>query len=395
MSPKVTAILVARAGGEHLSQTLKALSEQTRAPDTLVVVDNGSRGSVASDLRSAPAHKLITMPGSVPFGEAIEMAARTAALERGENDVLWFLGQDSAPAPTALERLLGALEVSPSVAIVGPKQMEWDRPDYSAEYGLTMTRRDAAQRATTRVTTAWGDVASVTDAAGGQTRYQHDAAGRLTQVVDAYNRQLAEGADIREEWKRSGLEESRRREEADAARARAQLEQFNKELEESARLGEDLGLVFESAFSKLGGDFKAGDVFKSLVTDITQVIYKMLILTPIIERVKKALSSANSGGGFSMESLLGSLFGGARAMGGPVSAGSGYLVGEQGPEFFIPSVSGTIVPNGMGGVTVIQNVSVDARSDIASVRQAMAAAKSEAVYEVQQQLARRGAIARA
>lgn len=141
MSPKVTAILVARVGGEHLSQTLTALTAQTRQPDALVVVDNGSRGSVASDLRGAPAHKLITMPGSVPFGEAVEAAARTVSLERGDNDVLWFVGQDSAPAPTALERLLGALEVSPSVAIVGPKQMEWDRPDYIAEYGLTMTRR--------------------------------------------------------------------------------------------------------------------------------------------------------------------------------------------------------------------------------------------------------------
>jgi GT2 family glycosyltransferase len=141
MSPTVTAILVARAGGEHLSQTLAALSSQTRQPDVLVVVDNGSRGSVASDLRAAPAHRLVTMPGSVTFGEAIEAAARTVSLERAENDVLWFLGQDSAPTPTALARLLGALEVSPSVAIVGPKQMEWDRPDYIAEYGLTLTRR--------------------------------------------------------------------------------------------------------------------------------------------------------------------------------------------------------------------------------------------------------------
>jgi hypothetical protein len=178
------------------------------------------------------------------------------------------------------------------------------------------------------------------------------------------------------------------------AAAQMKLDQFNKELEESARLGEDLGLVFESAFSKLGGDFKAGDVFKSLVTDITQVIYKMLILEPIIARLKAGLKAATSGGGFSLESLFAS-FAGTRAMGGPVSAGSGYLVGEQGPEFFIPSVSGTIVPNGMGGVVINQYNSVDARSDIASVRQAMAAAKSEAVYEVQQQLARRGALARA
>ena len=50
---------------------------------------------------------------------------------------------------------------------------------------------------------------------------------------------------------------------------------------------------------------------------------------------------------------------GARAMGGPVSAGSPYLVGEQGPELFVPGASGSIVPNGAlgrnGGVTVAFN----------------------------------------
>ena len=34
------------------------------------------------------------------------------------------------------------------------------------------------------------------------------------------------------------------------------------------------------------------------------------------------------------------------AMGGPVSAGTPYIVGEQGPELFVPNQSGTIVPNG-------------------------------------------------
>lgn len=34
-----------------------------------------------------------------------------------------------------------------------------------------------------------------------------------------------------------------------------------------------------------------------------------------------------------------------RAVGGPVSAGSPYVVGERGPELFIPDVSGTIIPN--------------------------------------------------
>lgn len=34
-----------------------------------------------------------------------------------------------------------------------------------------------------------------------------------------------------------------------------------------------------------------------------------------------------------------------RAVGGPVTQGSPYIVGERGPELFVPTVSGTIVPN--------------------------------------------------
>lgn len=53
-------------------------------------------------------------------------------------------------------------------------------------------------------------------------------------------------------------------------------------------------------------------------------------------------------------------FGGARANGGPVSGGQMYMVGERGPELFVPGRSGTIVPNdkmgGGGGVNVVVNV---------------------------------------
>lgn len=36
---------------------------------------------------------------------------------------------------------------------------------------------------------------------------------------------------------------------------------------------------------------------------------------------------------------------GRRASGGPVSAGKRYLVGERGPEYFVPRISGLIIPN--------------------------------------------------
>ena len=46
----------------------------------------------------------------------------------------------------------------------------------------------------------------------------------------------------------------------------------------------------------------------------------------------------------------------ARATGGPVTSGMPYMVGERGPELFVPSSSGSIVPNGGsgGGSTTIQ-----------------------------------------
>jgi hypothetical protein len=43
-----------------------------------------------------------------------------------------------------------------------------------------------------------------------------------------------------------------------------------------------------------------------------------------------------------------------RAMGGPVTAGTPYWVGERGrPELFVPSTNGSVVPQGRVGGTVI------------------------------------------
>jgi hypothetical protein len=57
-------------------------------------------------------------------------------------------------------------------------------------------------------------------------------------------------------------------------------------------------------------------------------------------------------------------FGGNRAMGGSVSANTAYVVGERGPELFVPQGSGTIVPNnrmGGGGTTI--NLTVNGAID--------------------------------
>lgn len=53
---------------------------------------------------------------------------------------------------------------------------------------------------------------------------------------------------------------------------------------------------------------------------------------------------------------------GARADGGPVSQGMAYLVGERGPELFVPGTSGAVVPNNkIGGGNVTVNLIEDKR----------------------------------
>ncbi len=50
-----------------------------------------------------------------------------------------------------------------------------------------------------------------------------------------------------------------------------------------------------------------------------------------------------------------------RASGGPVMGGTPYMVGERGPEMFVPGSSGSIVPNHALGGGVTMNYSIDAR----------------------------------
>ena len=73
-----------------------------------------------------------------------------------------------------------------------------------------------------------------------------------------------------------------------------------------------------------------------------------------------------------------------RALGGQVGAGRPYMVGERGPELFIPGAQGNIVPNNaMGGSNIVVNVdasgsSVEGNSDQASQLGAMLGAAVQA-----------------
>ena len=47
------------------------------------------------------------------------------------------------------------------------------------------------------------------------------------------------------------------------------------------------------------------------------------------------------------------------AMGGPVAAGTPYIVGEKGPELFVPGAAGGIMPGLSGGNIIVNNNQVN------------------------------------
>ena len=111
-------------------------------------------------------------------------------------------------------------------------------------------------------------------------------------------------------------------------------------------IGIALGVVINVVGKLIGG-------FQTLFGWIGNVIDKIQALINMVRNNKAVQGIAG---------LVDAAFGGFRANGGSVSAGTPYVVGERGAELFVPNSSGTIVPNGgMGGtVNITVNGAIDA-----------------------------------
>lgn len=81
-----------------------------------------------------------------------------------------------------------------------------------------------------------------------------------------------------------------------------------------------------------------------------------------VQTLASAIGGGRSGGGGGMldiSGMLTSLLGlPGRATGGNVSPGRGYLVGERGPELFVPTSTGRIEPNASGSGQTSREVRV-------------------------------------
>ena len=109
-----------------------------------------------------------------------------------------------------------------------------------------------------------------------------------------------------------------------------------------------IGSKFESSFmSAVKGTRSLKDAFRQMASDIIAELFRIFVVKKITGFITRTLTSAFP------------TFAGipARADGGPVNANTPYMVGERGPELFVPSRSGSIMPNSSiksGGDVVVQ-----------------------------------------
>lgn len=117
----------------------------------------------------------------------------------------------------------------------------------------------------------------------------------------------------------------------------------------STQVFDDLAASLDKVAS---GAMTAGEAMSRFALDFVKAVAMMIAKAAALAAIQfliRSISGTPSVGGAPKD------FGGFRAAGGPVSVGRSYIVGERGPELFVPSGSGRIVPSG-GSAPVVNIV---------------------------------------
>ena len=124
------------------------------------------------------------------------------------------------------------------------------------------------------------------------------------------------------------------------------------------------------------GKLSFKDLADSIIADVIRI------------GIRRAIASGGEGGVGNIFSAFMGLF---KAEGGPVSANSPYIVGEKGPEVFVPTTAGTIVPNGASGGQAmgVTNVNYTIQAVDASSFRSLVARDPQFIYSITEQ-GRRG-----
>jgi phage-related minor tail protein len=158
---------------------------------------------------------------------------------------------------------------------------------------------------------------------------------------------------------------------------KAQIAELNASKEDINEFGQGVNQVFESAFEGFFTDVISGtksvseafkDMGKQILAQIAQIVAKWLaakVMGAFNPGAASSIGANGTGGGMGdmLGSLAGAVFGGFKESGGYTMSGNAYVVGEKGPEIFMPQTAGSIIPNhslGGGGGQGTTNIYVEA-----------------------------------
>ena len=140
-APPVVAVVVARDPGESFEKVLAALGAQDYPNQSVLVIDAGSRVDpgprVASVLPEAYLRRVGSQGGFAAAANDVLESVQGAAF-------LFFCHDDVAPDSDAVRHMVEEALRS-NAGIVGPKLVEWDRPEHLLVVGLAVDKTGAAE----------------------------------------------------------------------------------------------------------------------------------------------------------------------------------------------------------------------------------------------------------
>lgn len=164
------------------------------------------------------------------------------------------------------------------------------------------------------------------------------------------------------------------------------IKKVGSEFNDVRKFARDFGTAFEDALVNAAAQGKTAfkDLGRFIMAELQRILLRTLLLKPLFDSIGGALSGKSGILGAIGSGFL-SAFGGAtpKAAGGPVTGGNPFLVGEKGPELFVPNRSGDIVPNHkLGGgsgisVTINQNFALGVQATVRAEMMSMAPAMVE------------------
>ena len=184
---------------------------------------------------------------------------------------------------------------------------------------------------------------------------------RQDQIIKDYERQI----EIEKEAQQVALD-AMWQAEVTANKELEAMDLTKKEKDEQLELLEDLRDGYKSLGTTIVEAFMQGksasQAFKSALSSLLQKL-----ASRSLDKFLDAIFKPNMTGAPSLFEnfmstipVIGGIFG-KRAGGGPVNSGSPYIVGERGPELFVPSMAGQVVPNyAMSGATTVNNYNIQA-----------------------------------